>query len=82
MVKFWSTSDRRSLRRLFAFGLVILGVGLLLDSLALVGLAVAFLAFWFVFIRATRRNVGEVEAGRLAGGRRRAGGRTLRRRDA
>jgi hypothetical protein len=60
---------RRSLR-LFAFGVVILGVGLLLDSLALIALAVAFSAFWFVFILATRRNE-RVEAGRLAEGRRR-----------
>jgi uncharacterized membrane protein YadS len=54
-----SSSDRvrRSLRRLFAFGVVIFGVGLLLDSLALVALAVAFLAFWFVFILVTRRKV-------------------------
>jgi hypothetical protein len=47
----------RALRRLFAFGLVVVVLGFVLDSLALTTLGVAFLLFWFVLL--ATRNLRE-----------------------
>jgi len=48
---------RRATRRLLVFGLLIVVLGFLLDSLVLTALALAFLLFWFVLL-ATRKGRG------------------------
>jgi hypothetical protein len=48
---------RRATGRLLVFGLVIVVLGFLLDSLVLMALALAFLLFWFVLL-ATRKVRG------------------------
>jgi uncharacterized iron-regulated membrane protein len=47
---------RRAVRSLFAFALVVLVLGVALDSLALIILAVAFCLFWLILIRIARRK--------------------------